>query len=43
MVKIKALHIASFNGNIGDNANHNGFRRRLSETLNRKIEFTAYY
>lgn len=40
MVKIKALHIASFNGNIGDNANHNGFRRRLIETLNREIEFT---
>lgn len=38
--KIKALHIASFNGNIGDNANHNGFRKRLEETLNRKITYT---
>jgi polysaccharide pyruvyl transferase WcaK-like protein len=37
--KIKALHIASFNGNIGDNANHNGFRRRLVETLDREIDF----
>lgn len=40
MRMIKALHIASFNGNIGDNANHNGFRRRLVETLNREIDFT---
>ena len=39
MEKIKALHIASFNGNIGDNANHNGFRRRLLETLDKEIEF----
>ena len=39
MGKIKALHIASFNGNIGDNANHNGFRRRLVETLNKEIDF----
>lgn len=40
MEKIKALHIASFNGNIGDNANHNGFRKRLIETLDREIIFT---
>ncbi len=40
MKKIKALHIASYNGNIGDNANHNGFRRRLIETLDREISFT---
>lgn len=40
MEKINALHIASFNGNIGDNANHNGFRRRLLETLNREVSFT---
>ncbi|NYB72640.1 polysaccharide pyruvyl transferase family protein [Sedimentibacter hydroxybenzoicus DSM 7310] len=40
MEKIKALHVASFNGNIGDNANHNGFRKRLIETLGREIDFT---
>ena len=40
MEKLKVLHIASFNGNIGDNANHNGFRKRLIETLNREIIFT---
>jgi len=38
--EIQALHIASFNGNIGDNANHNGFRKRLEETLNKKITYT---
>ncbi len=40
MGKIKVLHIASFNGNIGDNANHNGFRKRLIKTLNRDCSFT---
>ncbi|WP_313345194.1 polysaccharide pyruvyl transferase family protein [Sedimentibacter sp.] len=40
MTRIKALHVASFNGNIGDNANHNGFRKRLIETLGREIDFT---
>lgn len=40
MGKIKVLHIASFNGNIGDNANHNGFRRRLVDTLGREVNFT---
>lgn len=40
MKTLKALHIASFNGNIGDNANHNGFREKLKETLNQGIEFT---
>lgn len=40
MAKIKALHVASFNGNIGDNANHNGFRKRLTKTLGREIDFT---
>lgn len=29
----KALHVASFTGNIGDNANHQGTRRVLSENL----------
>lgn len=36
---IRALHIASFNGNIGDNANHNGFRHRIKESINKEIEF----
>lgn len=27
-----ALHIASFDGNIGDNASHNGFYRQLKQT-----------
>lgn len=31
MRKIRTLHLASFNGNIGDNANHNGFYNGLSE------------
>jgi len=40
VANLKVLQIASFNGNIGDNANHNGFRRRLESTLNIKIDFT---
>ena len=32
MNRIKAMHIASFNGNIGDNTNHNGFRRKLGDS-----------
>lgn len=40
MEKLKVLHVASFNGNIGDNANHNGFRERLTEALEREIIFT---
>lgn len=39
MNKVRAVHIASFNGNIGDNANHNGFRRRLEESLKRDVEY----
>lgn len=39
MKEIKALHIASFNGNIGDNANHNGFRRKLTNLLDNNITF----
>ncbi len=37
--KMKVLHIASFNGNIGDNAHHNGFRRNFSKIVNEKIEW----
>jgi polysaccharide pyruvyl transferase WcaK-like protein len=36
----KVLHLASFTGNIGDEANHNGFRRKLQENLNIKIDYT---
>lgn len=32
MKKLKVLHLASFDGNVGDNANHNGFYRHLKET-----------
>ncbi|MBM7573190.1 polysaccharide pyruvyl transferase family protein [Aquibacillus albus] len=39
MKNIRALHIASFNGNIGDNANHNGFRNRLKEIFYCAIEY----
>lgn len=39
MKKIKALHIASFNGNIGDNANHNGFRRKLENGFQCDIDY----
>lgn len=30
---MKVLHVASFNGNIGDHANHRGFRRCFSEYI----------
>lgn len=39
MKKINALHIASFNGNIGDNANHSGLRTKLTEMLGGWIAF----
>lgn len=39
MNEVKALHIASFHGNIGDNANHNGFRRKLKKSLEVNIKF----
>ena len=38
--KIKALHIASFIGNVGDNANHYGFRQMMSEFVSKEIEYT---
>lgn len=31
MKQIKTLHLASFDGNIGDNANHNGFYKNLKQ------------
>ncbi|MCB9610252.1 MAG: polysaccharide pyruvyl transferase family protein [Polyangiaceae bacterium] len=30
---VRVLHVASFDGNIGDNANHLGVRERFSQTL----------
>lgn len=38
---MKILHVASFNGNIGDNANHNGLRNRIAKvTGNSDITYT---
>ncbi|WP_139068478.1 polysaccharide pyruvyl transferase family protein [Clostridium beijerinckii] len=37
---MKILHIASFNGNIGDNANHSGFYKSLKEFLITDINVT---
>lgn len=37
---MKVLHIASFTGNIGDNANHKGMRSRLEAILGVKPEYT---
>lgn len=36
---MKILHIASFSGNIGDNINHNGFRKNFLEIVQDKIEW----
>ncbi|MCF6353666.1 MAG: polysaccharide pyruvyl transferase family protein [Candidatus Polarisedimenticolaceae bacterium] len=40
MKKLSALHLASFNGNIGDNANHNGFYALMESIKNYKFEYT---
>lgn len=37
---IKVLHLASFTGNIGDEANHYGFRRKLKENLKFNFNYT---
>lgn len=37
---MKILHIASFSGNIGDNANHMGMRSQLESLLHVKPEYT---
>ncbi len=37
---LKVLHLASFSGNIGDNANHSGFRPWLEAVAHRKAEWT---
>lgn len=38
---MKVLQIASFDGNIGDVANHDGFRNSLINNLNVDVEFTS--
>lgn len=42
MNTLKVLHVASFTGNIGDNANHTGFRATLENNLSVNIEYTEY-
>ncbi|SDZ46782.1 Polysaccharide pyruvyl transferase family protein WcaK [Evansella caseinilytica] len=39
MYTLSVLHIASFHGNIGDNANHNGFRKMLRKYYPGNITF----
>lgn len=38
--KLEVLHIASFSGNIGDNANHHGLRKKLSDFMGDSISYT---
>lgn len=45
---VDVLHVASFVGNIGDNANHNGTRKKLRDNLGlrfnfEEIEIRKYY
>lgn len=40
METINVLHLASFTGNIGDEANHNGFRNKLSKNLGIDFRYT---
>jgi hypothetical protein len=37
---MKVLHVASFTGNIGDNANHKGMRSRLEAVVGKTVEYT---
>lgn len=37
---LRVLHVASFSGNIGDNANHMGFRPWFQEIVGRPVEWT---
>jgi hypothetical protein len=37
---MRVLHIASFDGNIGDHANHSGFRRCMNQYISSDIEYT---
>ncbi len=36
----KILHVASFSGNVGDNANHNGLRNSLKKLTGKKLTYT---
>lgn len=36
---VKLLHLASFTGNVGDNANHKGFRPWFERLLNRPVSW----
>lgn len=36
---LKAIHIASFIGNVGDNANHAGFRSNFKELINKDYSY----
>lgn len=40
MKPLKILHVASFSGNIGDNANHMGFCPWLKQLADRNVEWT---
>ncbi len=42
MKKLKVLHVASFKGNIGDNANHVGFRREIQRNIGCEIDFIEF-
>lgn len=37
---MRVLHVASFSGNIGDNANHKGMRSRLAAALGANLKYT---
>jgi polysaccharide pyruvyl transferase WcaK-like protein len=39
---VKVLHLASFHGNIGDNANHSGFRPWLERLAGRPVRWTDH-
>lgn len=39
---LKLLHVASFNGNIGDNASHSGFYTLMREALDVELDITEW-
>ncbi|MDC0269647.1 hypothetical protein OAK57_03160 [Synechococcus sp. AH-551-N23] len=41
MISVKVLHLASFQGNVGDNANHNGFYSAISTIKDYAFSFTT--
>ncbi len=42
MKPLRVLHVASFTGNIGDNANHLGLRHLLEANMGRAIDYTEF-